>query len=53
MANNKNVNVIKAAKINPIYEKLLENWQQFVVLEKLLSTDKNMVPYRGYFPIKQ
>ena len=38
--------------IEPIYEKLLENCQQFGVSDKLLSIVESMVPHCRHFPMK-
>ena len=53
LTDNENLDESKTAKVDPIYEKLLENCQQFGVFHQLLSIDGSMVPYCGHFPIKQ
>ena len=53
LADNKILTESKTAKVESIYEELLKNCQQFGIFEKLLSIDESMVPYRGYFSIKQ
>ena len=53
MADNQNLTESKAAKVDPIYDKLRKNCQQFGIFDKLLSIDESMVPYRGHFSIKQ
>ena len=53
MADNENLTESKATKVDPIYNELLKNCQQFGIFDKLLSIDESMVPYRGHFLIKQ
>ena len=53
LADNENLTESKTAKVDPIYDELLKNCQQFGIFDKLLSIDESMVPYRGYFSIKQ
>ena len=53
LADNENLTESKTAKVDPIYDELLKNCQQFVIFAKLLSIDEGMVPYRGHFSIKQ
>ena len=53
LADNENLTKSKTAKVDPIYDELLKNCQQFGIFVKLLSIDESMVPYRGHFSIKQ
>ena len=53
LADNENLTESKTAKVDPIYDELLKNCQQFGIFNKLLSIDESMVPYRGHFLIKQ
>lgn len=38
----------KLAKIEPFYEELNKNFQQFGIFDKNLSIDESMVPYYGH-----
>ena len=42
-----------AVKVDPIYDELLKNCQQFGIFDKLLSVDESIVLYRRNFSIKQ
>ena len=49
LADNENLTESKTGKVDPIYEELLKNCQQFGIFDKLLSIDESMFPYRGHF----
>ena len=53
LADNENLTESKTAKVDPIYDELLKNCQQFGIFDKILSIDESMVPYRGHFSTKQ
>ena len=53
LADNENLTESKTAKVDPIYDELLKNCQQFGIFDKLLSIDESMVPYREHFSIKR
>ena len=53
MADNENLSKSKTAKVDPIYDELLKNYQQFGIFDKLLSIDESMVSYQGHFSIKR
>ena len=45
LADNENLTESKIAKVDPIYDELLKNCQQFGIFDKLLSIDESIVPY--------
>ena len=49
LADNENLTESKTAKVDPIYDELLKNCQQFGIFDKLLLSDESIVPYRGHF----
>ena len=53
LADNENLTDSKTAKVDPIYDELLKNCQQFGIFDKLLSFDESIVLYRRNFSIKQ
>ena len=49
LADNENLPESKTAKVDPIYNELLKDCQQFGIFDKLLLIDESMIPYRGNF----
>ena len=52
LVDNENLTESKTAKVDPIYDELLKNCQQFGMFDKLLSIDESLVPYRGDFSVQ-
>ncbi|NJL78205.1 MAG: hypothetical protein HC917_04035, partial [Richelia sp. SM2_1_7] len=52
MADNKNLEQSKVAKVKPVYDRLNRALMQFGVFEQKLSIDESMVPYYGHHGAK-
>lgn len=53
VADNQSLSSSKVAKIEPLYDMLRRQCQQFGFFDELLSVDESMIPYRGNHSVRQ
>ena len=53
VADNQSLSSSKVAKIEPIFDMLRVQCQQFGIFDELLSIDESMIPYRGNYSVRQ
>ena len=53
VADNQRLTSSKVAKVEPLFEKLKKQCQQFGVFDEFISIDESMIPYRGLHSARQ